>query len=299
VAEALWLRHSQSAPDDELSRFADTLLQCLADVSLPAVIITQCLKCMCAVVAAFATRPQCAANQRRLFTAIWNMGIRLVGAHQGQSVAFSLLRQLLCNGLVGELRNNVWAVFQSSICDASNDAVLFLTACLSHCHIPENFQINSMLACTNASQQSTPYLLRSQLIDWLLPSQSSNFKSNLTSDFTDSGDAANLVHVLVQLSRRESLPISKLETSASCHCLSCVELKKTNTPVVSSLEQSLLDCALVITKAEQNTTWPLTLVVPGQSLETVICKIFACLKSSTAYLLGINKDDSENYDEVV
>lgn len=299
MAEALWLRHSQSAPDDELSRFADTLLQCLADVSLPAVIITQCLKCMCALVAAFAARPHCAANQHRLFTSIWNMGIRLIGAHQGQSVAFCLLRQLLCNGLVSELGNNVWAVFQSSICDASNDAVLFLTACLSHCHIPEKFQMNSVLACTNASQQPTPYLLRSQLVDWLLPSQSNNFKSNLTSDFTDSGDAANLAHVLVQLSRRESLPISKLKTSASCHCLSCVELKKTIMPVVSSLEQLLLDCALVTTKAERNTTWSLTLIVPGQSLEAVICKIFACLKSSTAYLLCVNKDDSENYDEVV
>ena len=213
---------------------------------------------------------------------------RLVCSHHGQSMGFRLLR-LLCRKVIDKPDKSVWSVFQTSACEPSEESVLFLVNCLVHLNVPELLQLGSFLFYNSKDKE---YIFRHQLVDWLFCAQT-NGDSLCRVNIVSKISPKRFARILMLLIFRETVPLSKLR-SASCRCLSCVQLEET---LYYSVEVSNRPHSTVLVQQNSGTKDCVS-PIPGHLLESILSAVSRHLHNLSSSLLELPKENAET-DEVM
>ncbi|KAJ8314521.1 hypothetical protein KUTeg_006671 [Tegillarca granosa] len=157
-------------PEDEIILYLQCLSQLLAECKRNDVML-YVLKCAHAFIhnwEEFNFKPAVKEGCISLWKKIWASTLRLVSLHHAEEPGYHLLTEMLKQGIIQPGRD-VWSLFLPNISLPIQSSVDFLLAYMERYPFPENYQSNIMESSDN--QNGGQYLLRSQLLEWILPSR--------------------------------------------------------------------------------------------------------------------------------
>ncbi|XP_063405374.1 serine-protein kinase ATM-like [Mytilus trossulus] len=141
---------------------------------------------------------------------VWMSTLRCVSLHHATPEGYKLLKAMVLEDIIRPDRD-MWSLFLPNISPPTQEAVEFLLCILQKFSLPEQFQPSVL---TSANYNELQYPLRSQLIDWILPSGEGFSGSSLAnnSDINPESVANVLVLLMIQnqsvLNRSEHCEIS-------------------------------------------------------------------------------------------
>ncbi len=130
---------------------------------------------------------------------------RYISVHHAKEEMFSVLSKLLVAGFVTP-DEDMWSVFVPQLCSVSAGGLQFLATYLSLYDLPEKYQPKSVLGRTESGSAS-PYPLRYQLLDWLLPSLDNDLEDNKVKVRQSDLDWTLLAETVVTLCLRDTRSI--------------------------------------------------------------------------------------------
>lgn len=220
--------------------------------------------------------------KRTLYIILLYCNFRCVSLHHATPEGYKLLKAMVLEDIIRPDRD-MWSLFLPNISPPTQEAVEFLLCILQKFSLPEQFQPSVL---TSANYNELQYPLRSQLIDWILPSGEGFSGSSLANNSDINPESVANVLVLLMIQNQSVLNRSEhCEISPSITDLEMTYLQSSHDFPVSnkflSSKDSMKSCNDVL------------------NLPVVVSKIEKMLKDEVSVFLEITDVQLQHIEKVV